>query len=195
MRLLPLDVPAIRARSILVGLLALAAACGSSPAGRDAGGTDGGALDGGGRGDLGNSPGSGSIACVYDNPGHLCTCVANDPAGANQTSCSAATVGLQPAACCADKDWPRSGTCACSGIWCGQQGADACECLLGDAGNGDTPIAANACNLPFCCAVDGYDVCNCYSGVSACGSGGTHVAGCGLGAICAPDHVAVTSCR
>jgi hypothetical protein len=193
---------AMRTRSSLVVVLGcmLAASCGgshqSAPGSGDGGRANDADMSGGGSG--GGTTTTMRIGCSFDTQGQLCSCVVTTPTTTEaQTHCSAASIGLQPAACCADKDWPHSGSCACSGIWCGQLGSGPdCTCALADSGNGDTTIAANACTATACCAAPGFDACSCQVsyGPEGCGSSSVKVSACGTGAICAPDHVAVTSC-
>lgn len=156
---------------------------------------DGGAGGNGGGGNLdmvaGGAGGNGSaaITCNANGP-DTCYCVAGD--SGNTTACSPAQVAT-PGSCCADDDWPASGSrCECDTFGCTMTNGD-CNCTQNLGG----PISS--CTDTTCCTgispTGIFGTCYCISG-TGCTNGYTQVASCSAATItCDSGRRRVTSCR
>lgn len=130
------------------------------------------------------------VACSTNAPLGYCFCDGNSP-GSKLSRCDPTTV--PNSICCADNNYPTSGTCTCSTIKCEQEIGVGCSCSPSANGNEKT------CAEPAdgtCCRNDNNGFCTCNNDGTPCDQFTTEVGNCDTPASvqCSSSQVWVTSC-
>jgi hypothetical protein len=131
------------------------------------------------------------IAKTCGGDAKFCLCKANMPKEDGGVLCSVASIAGAADFCCANKNWPISGTCLCSEFKCGRSSPTFCSCgALVDGG-------LTKCTGSLCCYSPGFGGCSCYdTGSQTCPlAGDVEVAECAREEIkCGTDEARTEDC-
>jgi hypothetical protein len=181
-------------------------ACGSGGGDSTGGMPDGSAAEGsggaqnssggaGGDQDSGTSTGSGGTAAGIHCEGELsdtCTCISdhNHVWGPGDTGGACSSSALGNGVCCADPEYPGSGTCQCSKWGCFESNST-CTCGIIYP---DQPAGTCAKTWSLCCLSEG--LCTCTNFGTSCQANEMQVPTCGVPeAQCSATQIKVPDCR